>query len=1156
MRPRLEREPGRPARPSGRAPHAVLERPLLRAIVLAGLAVSLQLAAARAATSSAIFGGRTFVVPTGSGAYALRVADLNGDGLPDLVTGSSGPFVSVHLGVGIGTFGPRQDYATSSRTHALAVVDLDGDGDLDLVATNVAAGSVSVLLGAGDGSFGARADFPTGDSPSAIAVDDLNEDGRADLAVANAGSNSVSVLLGTGAGAFGDQVQMGTGTLPVSLASADFDGDAHRDLVVVNQSSNTVSVLLGAGDGTFQAPATFTTLGYPTQVLVGDLDGDAALDLVLAHENTAVVSVMLGHGDGSFDPAAPGVPASSGMPAGSPTGELPRSESVFLDPAETAMAMADLDEDGKLDLAVTYRRYLVNPVAWYHGVMFLRGHGDGTFELGLAFGTKSSMDVTIADLDADGRADMAVASGTEEVRGFLAPFGEKSDVGVAPGLLAMAIGDLNGDGRVDAVAAGAWTYASVGVLIGETDGTFRLLRGFQPWGSPTALALGDVNEDGRLDLAIALAPHSVSLQFGDGTGDFGGSSEIALAAMPTGVAIRDMNGDHRLDLVVTMAGASPDAQGSVGVLIGGGDGTFVQKPAVATGVSPSALAIGDVDRDGKRDVVVTNSGSNTFSLVRGRGDGTLGWRSDFATGLAPGALALEDLNRDLALDVVVANQGSNTVSVFLGDGHGGFDGRTDMATGGRPRGLVLGNPSATNNIDLVVTKPDFDCVSVMLGNGDGTFGPGTDYATGSEPTVAAVHDVTGDGKPDLIVADWLDGWLSVIHRIGGAGPQATPTFLVSWGEEGAGHGQLASPMDIALDPDGNVLVVDFDPPSVVKFTNQGAILAEWPVGLVGEPLMLSALAVGPGGEVYVADDFGGRVLILGPNGAPAGQWGSEGSGDGQFRGIGGLAVDRDGTVYAADRLNARIQKFTSSGAYLGQWGTEGIGDGRFRHPTRIAIGPDRSIFVLDFGNTRVQKFTPEGVFLAKWGSMGSGVGQFGYPVGIAVDAVGTVFVADERNARVTKFTSDGDFVAHWGAHGTAEGEFWWMCGVAVDVAGFVYEAETWPTRVQKFGYTYVADAPGEKTLDASPLAAYPNPTRGPVRLRFATSRAGPVSIEILDVAGRRVRQWRWPNLEAGVHHVDWDGAGADELVAPPGLVFCRLISGGRSVTRKIVRLHP
>jgi DNA-binding beta-propeller fold protein YncE len=184
------------------------------------------------------------------------------------------------------------------------------------------------------------------------------------------------------------------------------------------------------------------------------------------------------------------------------------------------------------------------------------------------------------------------------------------------------------------------------------------------------------------------------------------------------------------------------------------------------------------------------------------------------------------------------------------------------------------------------------------------------------------------------------------------------------GARGAGKGELDSPMGIAVDGNGNIVV---------------------------------------------ADTMNGRIEKFSPTGTFLSIIGTKGSGHGQLGEPNGIAIDRAGNIYVAEvASNHRVQKLAPDGTFIAEWAPGLYG------PRRIAIGPDDSIYVVDSGRNRIVKFSPDGQVLASWGSEGSGDGQFKGLSSVAADPVNNkVYVADPLNSRIQVFDSSGKFLTKW-----------------------------------------------------------------------------------------------------------------------------------------------
>jgi hypothetical protein len=198
------------------------------------------------------------------------------------------------------------------------------------------------------------------------------------------------------------------------------------------------------------------------------------------------------------------------------------------------------------------------------------------------------------------------------------------------------------------------------------------------------------------------------------------------------------------------------------------------------GVTPSSVAIGDLNGDGKPDLAVANSGSASVSVLLGNGDGSFGLKTDFVAGTGARSVAIGDLNGDGKPDLAVANYGialtnaySNTVSVLLGNGDGSFGVKTDFGVGTGAYSVGIGDLNGDARLDLAVANFHSNTVSVLLGNGDGNFVLKTDFGTGSGPISVAIGDLNGDANPDLVVANSGSNSVSVLLNTEGGGSTAT-----------------------------------------------------------------------------------------------------------------------------------------------------------------------------------------------------------------------------------------------------------------------------------------------------------------------------------------------------------------------------------------------
>jgi hypothetical protein len=384
----------------------------------------------------------------------------------------------------------------------------------------------------------------------------------------------------------------------------------------------------------------------------------------------------------------------------------------------------------------------------------------------------------MADVNRDGIPDVIVANGGGSVGVLLGNGDGTFQASVTyPTILrsvdAVAIGDFNGDGWPDVVAGsndGFCILACISVFLNNGDGTFQAAVGFSTVDFDiTSMVATDVDGDGNLDVVVSNQCHeslctdgSTGVLLGNGDGTFRATSYVlGKHSSPESVAVADLNHDGKPDLLV--ADFSPTATSIVTVLLNKGDGTFPTQVAYPTGgFVPSSVIAADVNGDGKLDIVATNFyfsktilSYGTVSVLLGNGDGTFGKAVVYSAGPSPYAAAVGDFNGDGAIDVVVAS------------------------------GAQFGGPNVRGQ------------VSVLSNNGDGTLrAPTYSYATsGLNAYSVAVTNLNQDGNIDLVVADGCDGFFSNCPSGGVAvlfGKATRTTTTIASSANPSNHGQAVT----------------------------------------------------------------------------------------------------------------------------------------------------------------------------------------------------------------------------------------------------------------------------------------------------------------------------------------------------------------------------
>jgi hypothetical protein len=584
------------------------------------------------------------LVDVGDACLDVRLADLDGDGVAELISSLEAPgVVNVLAGMGQGGFGPGAGYVVANGTSGIDVADVNGDGALDVAAASGNANDVvSVLLGQGDGTLGDPLRVPVADVPWSVTARDMDADGLTDLVTCHWEAGLVARHRNAGHGRFVTE-QTIESWIPDEALVEDLDANGWPDVVVTTWGSTSVmvSVFMAAGPDSLRLEAVHDVAGIGSGGAIGDVTGDGANDFVAggSYEGDDGLTLLIGRGDGSW---------ASGLVA--PAGPSDSPASLYSLVAETRLA--DANGDGSADLTATHA----------FGSDFVRvvrpGHGDGSFGAALVsllpFGFGSH--ARPGDVDGDGLLDFVTTDPSQSAlfpSGLVAMLGDGSGLFVPGPTLEIAtiirdvdLGDLDGDGDDDAVALGS--LPAVLTSLSATGGAFAPFPPVALSGNPVG-ALGDVDADGTLD-----AVTSSALWIGLGNGQFAPPQPVDLGNPTEDLVLADLDADGWLDVAAT---------GSLGqcaiVTRALGQGTFGPPVTYAGGEGARDIEVDDIDGGGVPDLVLANYGSKDVAILLGHGDATFAPARAFATGQSTVAVHVADLNEDGWNDVVVGVQGES-----------------------------------------------------------------------------------------------------------------------------------------------------------------------------------------------------------------------------------------------------------------------------------------------------------------------------------------------------------------------------------------------------------------------------------------------------------------------------------------------------------------
>jgi hypothetical protein len=796
---------------------------------------------------------------TAGNGNGIAIGDLNADGKPDVATAN---VFSNNMSVfqnsstsGLISFLPRTDYATGFGPQNVRIGDINADGNPDLVVgsnqtihayRNTSSGLIS--FNAGISLIATGGHF--------VSLADLNGDGQADIASCRATFNIFSVLrniTSSNSVNFSHEGNFQTAFAPIDIVAVDLDGDTKADVVTANASSNNISVRRNRtaepNISSFTPVGGCAIAGSTVTIIGTDFTGTTAVSfggvpatgftVVSANEISAQVagpisgtlSVTTPNGTTTFDYPAPTI--SSFTPSGASPGATITITGTYLCGATgvtiggIAATSFTVDSDQSISAVVGGVSSGDVVVTTPYGSASLGGFNNGpTITSFTPTSGATGTAVTITGLNfsttpADNivffgatKATVTTSSNTNitatapvgathqpitvttnnrtaySLRSFLptftgaalissSSFTPKVDFTTGNTPAKVAVSDIDGDGKADLVITNTGSHTvsvfrNTSTTGSITPGSFAPKLDFTASMSPAGLAVSDINADGKPDLAVIGTQNQVVDIFRNtstvGAVSFAPRVTRPAQSMPTAVAIGDLDNDGKADLAI-----SSDSSAVVVVLRNTGSGStisFTQAANLSVGDVTSDVWIGDLDDDGKADVVTTATGlSSVFVFRNTSASGILSFtRTNYTVGNSPSGIAVGDLDGDGKPDLAISNAASNTLSLLRNTSSGGvisFAPKLDLVTTVNPSSPSIADFDGNNKPDLVVANGASDAISFYNNNstpGSLSFSLKIDYLTGDFPVSIAACDLDGDGKADVAVTNKLPGSVSIFRN--------------------------------------------------------------------------------------------------------------------------------------------------------------------------------------------------------------------------------------------------------------------------------------------------------------------------------------------------------------------------------------------------------
>jgi len=550
-------------------------------------------------------------IAVGTEPRAIVAADLNGDNFLDIVTANrASNNLSLLLNDGVGGFDAAVSVPVELNPRWVEAVDLDKDTNLDLLVSNPGSKSLSILLNNGTAGFTAQPEILFDHQPTRFTVGDFDKDSKLDVAVLLFGPNdegeaislnAADILYGNGTGGFAEQRRYGVGNSAQDIIAVDSNADGRLDLITANAGRDDVGVVYGMTGRRFESDERIPTIDRPREVLAVDFNDDNREDLLVLSQEGRAVALLENRGTAGFV----------------------ETERLTFPKTPRSMQFGFIDDDELLDLAIVF--ITSDSIEVYYGDeddgfrvgdverIPMTGRGPRSIDIGDMNGDDLPDLVT-----GDSNRDQISVILADEDGGFEDPVSFASQN--FP--LNVRLLDTNDDGKLDVVYlnrndpenAADQALPRVARLLGNGDGTLNegsLLR-VETGVNPRDLELGDISGDGNLDAVVAGTEAGSAYTHiirPDGFVVPGDKQTAAPGARS--VAVADIDRSFQNDIVTA------NGDNTITILYGAGSGVFPTRATWPAGTDAIEVAVGDMNGDSSQDVVLANRLSNDISIVYG-----------------------------------------------------------------------------------------------------------------------------------------------------------------------------------------------------------------------------------------------------------------------------------------------------------------------------------------------------------------------------------------------------------------------------------------------------------------------------------------------------------------------------------------------------------